>query len=777
MFRHIAGERELTRELIVKTVSPGALEASGVPRAKAIQRVRAARNDVARFVQRRTLQLSDSDAHVIEVPPGQTESQIARTLRSTGNFAWVQPNYRVYVVGCPNDALLTSQWHHDPQRMASCQGWEINAGDPGITVAVCDSGVDVQHPDLDENRVEGYNSTSQLFQSAGGEITPTGPHGTWVAGCVAAEGDNAFGVSGVAQRIAYRPVRVTENGNSTTLNVLIDGVLTAANAGDEIINVSFSGVDAPIVADTASTLRSMGSLLIWSAGNDSRVLSGADRDDDELIVVGATDLADRPAEFSARGPFVDLVAPGVDIFTTAPGGGFDAVSGTSFSAPLASGVAALVWSNSPGFTPQQVEDALKQGVDDLGDTGVDDTFGYSRTNVAGSLGFERPVFFSFPDGRPETISPFGGDTPWVQIDPGVAEPIPASASLHIGADGVCMMRLMSTISNNLYEATFPPTTCLSDVRYFVSVMTDEAEQVTFPFAAPTFAFDASAVVDTRAVAVFTTEDPSGWTVEESPELLSGSWAIGVADNDPLVVGDPAEGADGSGSAWLTGPPDVDPDGPVDRDTDVDEGSTRLITPAIDLTTIAGVSGRLTLRYSLYFLDGGQLGTPQSDAAGELLVEITDNGEEWQTLEFVPSSTALTDRDTRAQWLEREFVLGDGFERTGQVRLRFTATNETPLDDLFGDAFGEKTEAAIDGLSFFFERCDGIAPCSPADLVPPFGQLTSADVERAVQLVIGGGPFGDCDGSRTTDFSMLMTILNKIHFAAVKPPASARVIQL
>ena len=494
----------------------------------------------------------------------------------------------------------------------------------------------------------------------------------------------------------------------------------------------------------------MGSMLVWSAGNDSRLLQEGDRDDDALIVVGATDINDQIADFSARGPFVDFVGPGVDVFTTAPGGEFQAVTGTSFSAPLAAGLAALIWSNAPDFTPKQVEDALKQGVDDLGDSGVDDRFGFGRINTAGSLGFEQLVRFSFPAGQPDFISPSGGDPVRVRIEAAAANPLPNSATLHLGIDGSFTPIAMSNIGGGLYEGAFPPVPCLSDVRYFISVDTDRGDEATFPFAAPTFTFEAESVVDLQAPAVFTMEDPEGWTVEDSSGLLSGSWAIGIVETNPLVDGDPAEDVDGSGSAWLTGVPNADPDQPVQRDTDVDEGSTTLITPPIDLSSIAGFEGRLTLRYSIYFLDGSELGLPRGDVGGEFLVEITDDGSNWQTLEFVPASTVFTDRDQQARWVDRAFVLDDSFDRSGVVQLRFTATNLTPLEDLFGDTFGEKTEAAVDALAFVFERCSGTAPCSEADVVAPFGELTGADLEASVELATGGGPFGDFNGSGTTN---------------------------
>lgn len=172
-------------------------------------------------------------------------------------------------------------------------------------------------------------------------------------------------------------------------SVLRHAARTAVENGDRVASVSYSGVASASNLTAATYIKGIGGLLVWSAGNDSANLTLNNRDDDDIIVVGATDSGDNLASFSAYGPFVDLVAPGVAVTTTSNSSdsSYASVSGTSFSCPLTAGLAALIWSADPALTPDDVELRLKQGCDDLGTAGVDNTFGYGRINAYSSMAF------------------------------------------------------------------------------------------------------------------------------------------------------------------------------------------------------------------------------------------------------------------------------------------------------------------------------------------------------------------------------------------------------
>jgi subtilisin family serine protease len=226
------------------------------------------------------------------------------------------------------------------------------------------------------------------WESQGGLIDDIYGHGTDTTGCAAANGNNGIGVTGVGWNLSHRMLRVTNSsGGGSSLATLNHAARTAAESGDKVVNTSYSGVDNSTNKETATYIKSLGGLSVWAAGNDGRRLTLNDRDADDIIVVGATDENDTKTSWSAYGPFVDVVAPGNNVYTTNRSSdvGYGANSGTSFAAPLTAGLLALIWSYNPSLTPNEVEAILKANCDDLGSAGKDDTYGYGRINVYKAL--------------------------------------------------------------------------------------------------------------------------------------------------------------------------------------------------------------------------------------------------------------------------------------------------------------------------------------------------------------------------------------------------------
>lgn len=406
----IPGVREFSGRLIARPWQLDALVDEGVSLDAARARRAAARRDLERYELLRFV--PQTDESILFVPAGVLERDVVRALMATGNFEYVEPDWLLSpdggqiptqssagklpgalerqpkVARCPDDPLFSQQWHHQNERIQSCLGWAVHTGTPKITIAVCDTGILTTHEDLGLHRVEGYNAVDQLWESEGGQIGPRYPHGTKVTGTAAANSDNGLGVAGVGWNLRHRMIRVSNlsTGNAFLTDIQ-HGVRTAAEAGDDIVNVSYAGVSSTSNKTNAAYVRSLGGILVWGAGNESGTLSFSDRDADVLLVVGATNPDETLASFSNKGRFVDLVAPGVGILTT--DSGFDSdyavVQGTSFASPMAAGLCALIWSARPTLTPADVERILKLGTEDLGAPGIDDVFGYGRINVARSL--------------------------------------------------------------------------------------------------------------------------------------------------------------------------------------------------------------------------------------------------------------------------------------------------------------------------------------------------------------------------------------------------------
>lgn len=347
---------------------------------------------------------------VIRVPAGEDEVAWAAALRATGDFRYVEPDWRVFAAAIPNDPIFAAQWHH--QTIDAPGAWDLETGDGSIIVAIVDSGIDLDHPDLAARLVPGYNAVDDLAQVDGGAVDGLTDHGTMVAGIVGAIGDNGVGVTGVAWDVSLMPVRVSNLPNdSAFISDLNQGARWAADHGARIINVSFSSVSTQSVQTTGAYIREAGGTYVWSAGNSGVSLGVADHPD--VTIVGATDQSDERAWFSNFGPPIDVVAPGVGIETTAIGG-YAPNNGTSFAAPMAAGLLALILSVDPEFDPIDAEAILGATAFDLGDPGEDGVFGAGRIDAAAAVALAVAA-------RDGDVAPIASPDDVIALDPGPIE--------------------------------------------------------------------------------------------------------------------------------------------------------------------------------------------------------------------------------------------------------------------------------------------------------------------------------------------------------------------
>lgn len=373
----VAGLREFSGRMIVR---PRQVEAVGVlDDASAKRRYANAVSTIANY--KLVEHVKQTDEYIIEVPEGSDENTVARDLLDTGFFQYAEPDWILYPLVSPNDTFLAQSWQHN--NMQSRQAWDLHTGNPTVSVAICDTGLRTTHEDFQLHRLEGYNAVDRQWESNGGNISAVHPHGTQCTGCAAANGNNGKGVVGIGWNLAHRMMRVSNSsGGGAAVSTLQHAARTAVENGSRVASVSYSGADTSSNLTTASYVKSQGGLVLWAAGNDNRNLSFGNRDNDDLIVVGATTEADAKASFSAFGAFVDVTAPGASVATASSTSdtAYVYASGTSFACPIAAGLCALIWSANPSLTPDQVEAILKSSCDDLGATGTDNTFGYGRVN-------------------------------------------------------------------------------------------------------------------------------------------------------------------------------------------------------------------------------------------------------------------------------------------------------------------------------------------------------------------------------------------------------------
>ena len=322
--------------------------------------------------------LSRIKAHRVKLST-QSVDAVESALKKNPKIKTVERNYWAEVTAIPNDPGFSNQWHL--QKISAPAGWEITTGSPSVTVAIVDSGIDSNHPDLQSKIVTGYN-----FVENNTDTDDVDGHGTAVAGAAAAMTNSGIGVAGVAWANTVMPLLVVDAGGYATYGDVVEAIIYAADHGAKVINLSLGGPSySSSLQNAINYAWNKGVVIVASAGNESTSAPLYPAALNNVIAVSASDQSDNLASFSNFGSWVDVAAPGTFIYTTNNGGSYGSWHGTSFSSPLVAGLAALIFSLNPNLTSAQVVDILRSSADDLGAGGFDPSFGYGRINVARAL--------------------------------------------------------------------------------------------------------------------------------------------------------------------------------------------------------------------------------------------------------------------------------------------------------------------------------------------------------------------------------------------------------
>ncbi len=323
------------------------------------------------------------DVNLYEAPivaASLTNQEIA-TLRRNPNVAMIEDDGLVYAL--PETLLFEGQ----PMPLAETvpigisqvkapPAWGCSRG-KGIKVAVLDTGIDWTHPDLAAN-VKGAVSfvPGQTAMDGHG-------HGTHCAGTIGAP-INGIGVVGVAPEAWLYAVKVLSNSGSGNWSWLISGLSWCVQNRINIASMSLGGGGAPAALELmCNAAFARGVLLVAAAGNSGPGMNtvGQPGKYKSVIAVSAIDNANVIAGFSSRGPEVEIAAPGVQVLSTVPGGGYAQMSGTSMACPHVAGGAAVVWGAHRFATNRQVWDLLGSTADNLGPPSWDPLYGYGRLDV------------------------------------------------------------------------------------------------------------------------------------------------------------------------------------------------------------------------------------------------------------------------------------------------------------------------------------------------------------------------------------------------------------
>ncbi|MDQ0493091.1 S8 family peptidase [Paenibacillus brasilensis] len=280
----------------------------------------------------------------------------------------------------PND-LLFSRYQWNLPATETNRGWGLSKGSKNVVVAVVDTGVDMDHPDLKGQIISGHNvvkPSEKPYDDVG--------HGTHVAGIISALVNNGEGVAGMTWYNKVMPVKVLDQSGSGTTYSVAEGIIWAADHGAKVINLSLGNyAQAEFLHDAIKYAYDKDVVLVAATGNDNTERPGYPAAYPEVLAVSATDSSMHRAAFSNYGDYVDVMAPGASIASTYPGNQYAALSGTSMASPHVSALAALIRSINPDLTNKEVMDLMRSNVIDLGTPGHDKYFGYGQIDVYKAL--------------------------------------------------------------------------------------------------------------------------------------------------------------------------------------------------------------------------------------------------------------------------------------------------------------------------------------------------------------------------------------------------------
>ncbi|WP_312150006.1 S8 family peptidase, partial [Paenibacillus odorifer] len=280
----------------------------------------------------------------------------------------------------PNDMLFsTYQWNLPA--IETELGWNLSKGSKEVVVAVVDTGVQINHPDLQGKLLTGYNAITN-----GSTPEDDVGHGTHVSGIIGALVNNGEGVAGISWYNKILPVKALDNSGAGTTYSVAEGIIWAADNGAKVINLSLGNyADSQFLHDAIKYAYDRDIVLVSAAGNDNTERPGYPAAYPEVIAVAATNASGEKASFSNYGDYIDVAAPGESIASTYPDSQYAALSGTSMASPHVAALAGLVRSLNPNLTNKEVMDLMTKNAVDLGTSGHDKYFGWGQVDIYKTL--------------------------------------------------------------------------------------------------------------------------------------------------------------------------------------------------------------------------------------------------------------------------------------------------------------------------------------------------------------------------------------------------------
>jgi len=304
---------------------------------------------------------------------------------------WAEPSFVYKSDYTPNDPLIVSQYHIS--KINAFQAWDLNRGDTNVVIGIVDSGSDFDHPDLQANfKIKYTEPINGIDDDGNGYVddwrgwdfyandndpsimTNGNTHGSHVSGCASQVSDNGVHGAGIGFKVKLLLSKHTDDTNPESLLYNTDqGIVYCYQNGAKVINCSYGSSSYSSYTQTIVTNAwANGTVICASAGNGDANGIGQNwarypASYDNVVSVAATNSSDVKTTFSNFHSTVDVSAPGDGILSTLFNNTYSSLSGTSMSSPITAGTVALIRSKYPSWTPQQVVDRLKLGVDSIYD--------------------------------------------------------------------------------------------------------------------------------------------------------------------------------------------------------------------------------------------------------------------------------------------------------------------------------------------------------------------------------------------------------------------------
>ncbi|MBM3131775.1 MAG: hypothetical protein FJZ95_01920 [Chloroflexi bacterium] len=318
------------------------------------------------------------DAQIVEVGKGQG-SEKAKKYQLHAGVAWAEIDAVCEAVETPDDPYVKNQWAI--AKVQAPAAWDITKGSSTVRIAILDTGIDLDHPDLAAKIVLSANFTGSTTTD------DMYGHGTHVAGIAAAQTNNTLGVAGLGRDSSLMNGKVLGDDGQGYMSWVAGGIIWAADNGANVISMSLGTTSSSLaVQDAVNYAWNKGAVVVAAAGNNGNTTPFYPAYYTNCIAVAATDSTDALATFSNRGDWVDVAAPGVSTYSTTRGGNYGYMSGTSMASPNAAGLAGLIFAiatdtNGNGRLNDEVRTRLESGCDAIGVTGI----GSGRINAFNSV--------------------------------------------------------------------------------------------------------------------------------------------------------------------------------------------------------------------------------------------------------------------------------------------------------------------------------------------------------------------------------------------------------